>query len=109
MDKHPCTEASEALDASPSPNPRLDPLFDLIGHEEANWLLDAVHAWWEENDPEGDRYEYADNRRLALVGDEASQAVYDEMALEGCCGSMDVALGPSPAGRTYLFGFNYGH
>jgi hypothetical protein len=90
-------------------NQIFDPLFERIGYAETNWVHAAIHRWRRENDPNGDRFEYSDNTRIAIKGDLGSELVYEDRRDAGCCGSVDVELGPSPTGRTYLFGFNYGH
>ncbi len=68
----------------------------------------AVQTWWEENDPDQIRYEYADNDRYAIQGNTAQCQAYDKKAWGGCCGCMDVEL-PLPDGTILLYGFNYGH
>jgi hypothetical protein len=50
-----------------------------------------------------------DNVRFALVGDPQSECDYDAARDTGCCGSVDRRVGPSPSGRFYMIGFNYGH
>lgn len=77
------------------------------GREEGLWLVQATAGFWAE--AEDGEYECVDNHRLALVGEASDEAEYDEAARTGCCGSVDVELGPSPSGRTYRYGFNHGH
>lgn len=74
------------------------------GAEEAEFVRAAVQAVHD-----SDEWDCEDNHRLALVGDAASEAEYEEAQRQGCCGSVDVRLGPSPAGRHFLYGFNHGH
>ncbi len=82
----------------------------LFGQAEHDWLRAELDAWWMSQAtaefPDDEPFPCADNFRLALKGDEAS---YEEAVCNGCCGSVDIEVGPSPSGRTYLYGFNYGH
>jgi len=62
-----------------------------------------------------DKYENADNFRLAIRDDFESEQAYYLKRDKGCCGYRDFIWDPSfvvkgaPSGKTYLFGFNYGH
>jgi hypothetical protein len=87
------------------------PLFQekIPGMPEADidWLGAQIADFWSK--PENEDYDNTDNNRIAIKDDPTSCAVYDDDAGNGCCGSCDVEFGPSPSGRTYLYGFNYGH
>jgi len=68
------------------------------------WLAWQITDFWAQNE-----FEFVDNDRLAIKGDDSSARAYDFQVLSGCCGFHDVEFGPSPSGRMYLYGFNYGH
>lgn len=74
------------------------------GREESRFLALAIAALHE-----AEEYDCVDNYRIAIVGDAESEAAYEEAQRQGCCGFVDVKLGPSPSGRSYLYGFNHGH
>ena len=77
-----------------------------FGEGEYSWLREELtRVLWSQDDD----YECSDNFRCALVGDSSSEEAYERQAAEGCCGQVDVKLGPSPEGREYRYGFNYGH
>ncbi len=78
-----------------------------FGQVEGEWLADQIHDFWDAAAEQGDPYECVDSERTALKGDEGQEALYDDAIT--CCGSCDVEFGPSPAGHTYKYGFNYGH
>ena len=69
---------------------------------------EAIQTWWETNDPDQTNYEYADNTRYAILGNQEQEQAYEDIRKEGCCGSCDVEI-QLPDGSTLLFGFNYGH
>jgi hypothetical protein len=57
-----------------------------------------------------DGYEYADNFRWYIKGNDISENEYERMRAGGCCGYVDHV--PFPfliEGKKYYFGFNYGH
>lgn len=72
-----------------------------------DWLREKM-AEAEGDDPQGD-WECQDNLRLAVEGDVASENAYEDARRSGCCGFFDVRFDGAPSGRTYLWGFNYGH
>jgi len=84
----------------------VDSVKAAFGEGEYSWLREELNRmlWSQDNG-----FECSDNFRCALVGDSLSEEVYEHVAREGCCGQIDIKLGPSPAGREYLYGFNYGH
>jgi len=79
-----------------------------FGADEARWFNEEVTRAWDQIDADGGA-DYSDNFRMALMGDAEAEAAYFEAQSNGCCGSMEHAFGPSPAGKIYLYGFNYGH
>ncbi len=84
-------------------------LSDPADHE---FLVNAVANWWQSQEDENgghDYYEYADNFRYAVKGDEGQMMTYEAVQRHGCCGFHDDEFGPAPSGKTYLYGFNYGH
>ena len=83
-----------------------DTIETKYGAEEAAWLRAELAAFWAKAE---DEFDCVDNSRLCLVGDALDEAAYDEAASQGCCGFVDLEVGPSPAGRTYRHGFNHGH
>ncbi len=66
----------------------------------------AVAAFWEAAGE--DSYEFSDNYRYAIPGDEKSCDEYEQSRAAGCCGFFDTELTCSD-GSTIMFGFNYGH
>jgi hypothetical protein len=80
---------------------------EMFGAAEGAWLDEQISAWFVENDPDGYEYECTDSRRMMRKGDESMEHRY--AATVSCCGCMELGFGPSPAGHTYLYGFNYGH
>lgn len=75
--------------------------------DDGAWLRQRVDAFWAL--PENQDMECVDNHRIALVGVLSEEAAYDFVRDGGCCGSFDTVMGPSPMGRSYRYGFNYGH
>lgn len=73
---------------------------------EAVWLRVQLESFWQM--PDND-LECVDNYRMCLRDEPTHEAAYEEAMDEGCCGSVDVQFGPSPLGRFYRYGFNYGH
>ena len=69
-----------------------------------SWLEDRIVDLIIQGD-----YDYIDNARLAIKGHSPSELVYEHAQDNGCCGFVDVELGPAPSGTTYLYGFNHGH
>jgi hypothetical protein len=68
------------------------------------WLQAKIEALYDEiDDP------CCDNSRVALEGDLEQERAYDDLRVEGCCGSVDVRFEGSPSSTVYLYGFNYGH
>lgn len=55
------------------------------------------------------RYPRWDNERLADEGISYQVSQFNAIRERGCCGDAHFRLGPSPSGRFYLYGFNYGH
>lgn len=53
------------------------------------------------------KYEYMDNYRAALVGDQKAEAEYNKIRDQGCCGSYDEVV--TIDGQEWRIGFNYGH
>ena len=68
----------------------------------------AILAWNEANNPSGEDFEYADNDRVARVGNAVEEAAYDDARDSGCCGFVDVLL-QCEDGTEIRYGFNYGH
>ena len=54
-----------------------------------------------------DQYEYADNLRIAKVGNEDEVKKYIDQLYNGCCGSYDEMKLIDH--DIFLIGFNYGH
>lgn len=79
-----------------------------FGVDEAAFLVREIGAWFEANGG-SDEFDCSDNFRLCRVGDSDGEAEYETIRNDGCCGSVDIEIGPSPAGHTYRHGFNYGH
>jgi hypothetical protein len=79
-----------------------------FGVDEAAFLVREIDAWIDANGGP-DEFDCADNFRLCRVGDSVGEAEYEETRNDGCCGSVDIEIGPSPAGHVYHHGFNYGH
>ena len=79
-----------------------------FGTEEASFLAHEISAWIDANGG-SDEFECSDNFRLCQVGDPIGESEYGEIRNSGCCGSVDIEIGPSPAGHFYHYGFNYGH
>lgn len=77
------------------------------GNAEADWLRDTIEMFWSSVDEH--EYEFVDNVRLACLDIHEEMIAYECAKDQGCCGSIDKRLGPSPGGRTYVYGFNYGH
>lgn len=76
--------------------------------------LDDTECEWLRSQMERIEAEFADepcvdNFRLADKSVDSQVRAYDDAVATGCCGSFDTEFGPSPGGRTYLWGFNYGH
>lgn len=61
--------------------------------------------WLDEQAEHG--YEYADNFRIAEVGNVEEEEAYDRAAERGCCGFFDTQK--SFWGVLFRLGFNYGH
>jgi len=80
--------------------------FAALGTE-GDWLHRQVSDFWDK--PENQDLECVDNGRVCDEGIPEEAAAYRELQESGCCGSCDVTFGPSPTGRTYSYGFNYGH
>lgn len=78
------------------------------GTKEAAFLELEIARFWAIDD-NNERFEYADNFRLARKGVRDDEARYEDIRREGCCGYFDTELGPSHGGHVYLYGFNYGH
>ncbi len=76
------------------------------GQAEADWLRRQVVGFW---DDAGNSFDGVDNVRIACVDDHDEYVAYEDAISDGCCGSNDMEFGPSPAGRTYRYGFNFGH
>lgn len=71
---------------------------------DVEWLAAEIVVFWARH---VDDYEFCDNHRLALKGHAESEAVYDEQLLLRLVDELhDTEFGPSPSGRTYLYGFN---
>jgi hypothetical protein len=79
-----------------------------FGVDEAAFLVSAISAWFEANGG-SDEFDCSDNFRLCRVGDPIGEAEYEDARSDGCCGFVDIEIGPSPAGHIYRHGFNYGH
>jgi len=77
-----------------------------VPQSDREWLRDKMREA-EGDDPYA--WECQDNLRLAVEGDAASEAAYEEAELQGCCGSADFRFEGAPSGAAYLWGFNYGH
>lgn len=74
---------------------------------EGTWLRGAIDDFWYGVEPY--EYECVDNQRIAASTSNAELDAYDEAKTHGCCGFVDVRLGPSPDGTVYRYGFNHGH
>lgn len=55
------------------------------------------------------RYDNMDKVRFADESDPIAIEDFKWIRRHGCCGEAHFRLGPSPSGRFYLYGFNYGH
>jgi hypothetical protein len=51
--------------------------------------------------------EYADNLRVAVVGDHAQMDYYEDKRARGCCGTFDIRV--TIDGKKFDIGCNYGH
>lgn len=51
--------------------------------------------------------DFSDNRRLALPGNAAMVAAYEDSQANGCCGRLDTVF--MIEGIEIMFGCNYGH
>lgn len=80
--------------------------FAALGTE-GDWLHRQVSGFWDKD--ENRDLECVDNGRVCddSIPDEVE--AYREIQEAGCCGCCDTSFGPSPSGRTYSYGFNYGH
>lgn len=77
-----------------------------------NWLNCRINEFWADaaqDAGDAEAYECSDNYRLACKQVEGEMSEYEQAQFRGCCGSVDVEFGPSPEGKTYVYGFNYGH
>lgn len=88
------------------PSEYLETLFERDAVE-SRWLKNVINDWWRIHIY--DEFDCVDNARLMRVGVNDEENLYNEAVCDGCCGSHSVEFGPSPAGHTYLYGFNYGH
>lgn len=79
-----------------------------FGVDEAAFIQRETSAWFEANGGY-EEFECSDNFRLCRVGDFDGEDEYEAARNDGCCGSVDIEIGPSPAGHKYRYGFNYGH
>jgi hypothetical protein len=79
---------------------------EKYSYKEQKFLANSVDKFWSDN---SENFEYADNFRLAKVGDSKEEEQYFAIKEQGCCGFHDMEFGPSPCGAYYNYGFNYGH
>lgn len=68
--------------------------------------IEVISKFWEGCE-QGD-YEYADNFRIATVGNAEEEAAYEEVQAGGCCGYFDTVM-ETLDGKEFRWGFNYGH
>jgi hypothetical protein len=70
--------------------------------------LEEVQNFLGDTYGDSDKYEFADNLRIAWVGSGEEMDKFAERERSGCCGCFEQEL-KCKSGRTYLIGFNYGH
>lgn len=78
---------------------------DALPEAERLYLEGLIAGFWDA--AEDYEYEFVDSGRLACVTDGPEIVAFDES--RSCCGSHEETFGPSPAGRSYAWGFNHGH
>lgn len=76
----------------------------MLSEEEKKYALDELNKIVDNED-----LECADSMRIAEAGDEAEEALYEEIAKGGCCGSMDTEVFYRPTHKRIKIGCNYGH
>jgi hypothetical protein len=69
--------------------------------------VEAIASVLNETYYNSDGYDYADNLRIARVGNTEEVLRYEESKRNGCCGYFDREIA-HPDGNI-LLGFNYGH
>lgn len=87
-------------------------ILERFGPKEAKWVENQITKFWQAHiDGRTGRedFEYADNTRLAVLGDVEDMKRFQEIEDSGCCGSYTTRFGPSPMNFIYIYGFNYGH
>lgn len=65
-----------------------------------------IGNFWDDKE-QGD-YDFADNFRIATVGNTEEEQAYEEAQADGCCGFFDTVF-TLPDGTQFKWGFNYGH
>ncbi len=89
-------------------------LWDAINGFEYEAVEKAIAKHCDDNKIEM-LYEFCDNYRYAIVGDEDSEKQYKVCQMQGCCGSyeeiitVDVSSHYQNSSIDIKFGFNYGH
>lgn len=76
----------------------------MLSKEELKYARDELNKIIENED-----LECADHIRIAEVGDEEEEAVYDETQRSGCCGEMDTEVFYRPTHKRIKIGCNFGH
>jgi hypothetical protein len=74
---------------------------------EGTWLQDRISAFWEAT--ETGEYDCVGGFSLCRQDLTDEVDVADDVSATRCCGTHDEVWGPSPAGHTYLYAFDYGH
>lgn len=69
----------------------------------------AFYKWVLEKISIMDKYEHADNMRIAIVGNGFQERAYHNLRSCGCCGFFDQEFEYKPTSIKIKFGFNYGH
>lgn len=89
-------------------------LWKAINGYEYEAVNKAIEEHCEENRIEM-HYEFMDNYRYAIVGDEDSEKQYEVCQMKGCCGSYEEVITVDTSSHyqnssiEIRFGFNYGH
>lgn len=83
----------------------LEVVTDINLRQRFNYLIKTAVSKIEKD--EKFYFEYIDNYRFAIEGNEDSIKKYKELKASGCCGSFDESF--EYEGIKYYFGFNHGH
>jgi hypothetical protein len=84
-------------------------LEERYGQVDGSFIRGYLTAWYQAEEDKGEDFDCADNHRTCQVGNLEEMALYEQQEQAGCCGKVDIEFGPSPTGKMYRYGFNYGH